>query len=91
VNLKVRGDGGGRTMEEYITTYCIASTKNVGSQLPIRVIENLILKIVILLLTQISGSTSLHQASRPLMFYGVECLRPTDYDWCTSLLANMKS
>jgi hypothetical protein len=25
------------------------------------------------------------------MFYVVECLRPTIYDWCTSLLANMKS
>jgi hypothetical protein len=24
------------------------------------------------------------------MFYFVECLRPTVYDWCTSLLANMK-
>jgi hypothetical protein len=25
------------------------------------------------------------------MFYAVECLRPIVYDWCTSLLANMKS
>jgi hypothetical protein len=25
------------------------------------------------------------------MFYVVECLRPTIYDWCTSLLAKMKS
>jgi hypothetical protein len=25
------------------------------------------------------------------MFYSVECLQPTVYDWCTSLLANMKS
>jgi hypothetical protein len=24
------------------------------------------------------------------MFYVVECLRPMVYDWCTSLLANMK-
>jgi hypothetical protein len=63
-------------MEEYITTYCIAGTKKVGSQLPIRVIENLSLKIIILVLTRISGSTSLHQVSRPLMFYVVECLRP---------------
>jgi hypothetical protein len=91
VNIKARGAGGGRTMEEYITTYCIADTEKVGSQLPIRVIENLSLKIIILVLTWISGSTSLHQASRPLMFYVVECLRPMVYDWCTSLLANMKS
>jgi hypothetical protein len=25
------------------------------------------------------------------MFYTVECLQPTVYDWCTTLLANMKS
>jgi hypothetical protein len=25
------------------------------------------------------------------MFYAVQCTRPTVYDWCTSLLANMKS
>jgi hypothetical protein len=66
-------------------------TEKVGSQLPIRVIENLSLKIIVLVLTQISGLASLHQVSRPLMFYVVECLRPMVYDWCTSLLVNMKS
>jgi hypothetical protein len=25
------------------------------------------------------------------MFYAVQCLGPTIYDWCTSILANMKS
>jgi hypothetical protein len=89
VNLKALGDGDGRTMEEYITTYCFAGTEKLGIQLPIRVIENLSLKIVILVLTSISWSTSLHQASRMLMFYIVVCLRPTVYE-CTSLLANMK-
>jgi hypothetical protein len=72
-------------------THCVASTDKVGSQLPIRVIENLSLKILVLVLTQISGLASLHQASRPPMFYALECLGPIVYDWCTSLLANMKS
>jgi hypothetical protein len=78
------------TMEEYISTHYVARTDKVGSQLPIRAIKNLSLKIVILVLTKILGPISLHQASRPLMFYVLECLRPTVYDWCTSLLANMK-
>jgi hypothetical protein len=43
------------TMEEYIATHCVAGTDKVGSQLPIRVIENLSLKIVVLVLTWISG------------------------------------
>jgi hypothetical protein len=34
--------GGGRSMEEDITTYCVVYIEKVGSQLPIRAIENLI-------------------------------------------------
>jgi hypothetical protein len=68
VNLKAQGAGGGRTMEEYIATHYVVGTEKVGSQLPIRAIENLSLNIIILVLTRISRSTSLHQASRPLMF-----------------------
>jgi hypothetical protein len=79
------------TMEEYITTHSVSGTYKVGSQHPIREIKNLSLNIVALVLTRLSGSGSLHQASRPLMFYVVECLQTTIYDLCTSLLANMKS
>jgi hypothetical protein len=78
-------------IEEYIDAHCVAGTPKVGSQLPIRAINNLSLKIIVLVLTRITGSASLHQASRPLMFYAVQCMRPTVYDWCTSLLENMKS
>jgi hypothetical protein len=91
VNLKARGAGSDMNIEKYIDVHCIAGTKKVRSQIPIRAINNLSLNIVFLILTWITGSTSLHQASRMLMFYSVECLRPTVYDWCTSLLANMKS
>ena len=41
-------------------------------------------------LCTLTGLASLHQASRPLMFYAVECMRPTIYDWSTTLLRNMK-
>jgi hypothetical protein len=41
VNLKARGAGGGMNIEDYISTHCVAGTEKVGSQLPIRVIENL--------------------------------------------------
>jgi hypothetical protein len=90
VNLKSRGAGSGMKIEEYINAHCVAGTPKVGSQVPIQAISNLSLKIIVLMLTRIIGSASLHQASRPLMFYAVECARPTVYDWCTSLLANMK-
>jgi hypothetical protein len=80
VNLKAQGAGSGMKIEEYIDAHCITGTEKVRSQLPIRAINNLSLNIVVFVLTQITGLTSLHQASRSLMFYSVECLRPTVYD-----------
>jgi hypothetical protein len=90
VNLKERGAGSSMNIEDYIATHYIVGTEKVGNQLLIRAINNLSLNIFVLVLTQIIGSTSLHQESRPLMFYSVEFLRPIVYDWCTSMLANMK-
>ena len=48
------------------------------------------LKAILLMLGRLAGLASLHQASRPLMYYVVECMRPTIYDWSTTLLSNMK-
>jgi hypothetical protein len=91
VNLKSRGAGSGMKIEEYIDAHYVVGTPKVGIQVPIRAINNLSLKIIVLVLTMITGSALLHQESRPLMFYVVQCARPTVYDWCTSLPANMKS
>jgi hypothetical protein len=90
VDLKSRGAGSGMKVEEYIKAHCVARTPMVGIQISIRAIGNLSLKIIVLMLTRIIGSTSLHQASRPLLFYTLECARLTIYNWCTSLLTNMK-
>jgi hypothetical protein len=78
-------------IEEYIDAHYVEGTPKVGSQVPIQAIKYLSMKIIVLVFIRIIGSTSLDRASRPLMFYVVQCERPTVYDWCTSLLANMKS
>jgi hypothetical protein len=54
VNLKAQGVGSNMNIEEYKYSHCIAETEKVGSQLPIRAINNLSLKIVVLVLTQIT-------------------------------------
>ena len=64
--------------------------EKVGSQIPTNSIQVLGLKAILLTLDRIVGIASLHQASRPLMFYTVECMRPMIYDWSTTLLGNMK-
>ena len=91
MNLRSRGGpGGGLTIDEYIAVYCYPDTKKVGSQVPTNTIHVLVLKAILLTLGRIAGLASLHQASRPLMFYAVECMRPMIYDWSTTLLSNMK-
>ena len=70
------------TFDEYIAVYCFPDTEKVGSQIPTNSIQVLGLKAILL--------ASLHQASQPLMFYAVECMRPTVYDWSTAMLRNMK-
>ena len=78
------------TIDEYIAVYYFLDTKKVGSQILTNSIEVLGLKAILLALGKIVGLASLHQASRPLMFYAMECMRPTVYDWSTALLSNMK-
>jgi hypothetical protein len=46
VNLKAQGAGSGMNIEEYIDAHCVAGTEKVRSQLPIREINNLNLKIL---------------------------------------------
>ena len=81
---------GGLTIDEYIAVYYYLDIEKVGSQIPTNSIQVLGLKAILLTLGRIAGLASLHQASRPLMFYAVECMRPMVYDWSTTLLGNMK-
>jgi hypothetical protein len=60
VKLKSQGAGRSMNIEEYIDTHCIAGSGKVESQLPIQAINNISLKIVFLILTQITGSALLH-------------------------------
>ena len=91
MNLFSRGrPRGGLTTNEYIVVYYYPDIEKVGSQVPTNAIQVLGRKAILLKLGRIVGLASLHQASRPLMFYAVECMRPTIYDWSTTLLSNMK-
>ena len=90
VNLCSRGPEGGLTIDEYIVVFCFLDTEKVGSQIPTNSIQVLGLKMILLAFGRIARLASLHQVARPLMFYAVECMRPTVYDWSTALLSNMK-
>ena len=90
VNLHSHGPRGGLTIDEYIAVYYYPDTEKVESRIRTKSIQVLGLKAILLTLRRIAGIASLHQASWPLMFYVVECMRPTVYNWSTTLFSNMK-
>ena len=62
VDLNSCEAGSGMKVEEYIEAHYIVGTPMVGSQIPIWAIGNLILKIIVIVLTRIIGSASMHKA-----------------------------
>ena len=80
MNLRSHGPGGGLTIDEYIEVYYFLDMKKVGIKIPTNSIQVLGLKAILLALGRIVSLASLHQASQPLMFYAVECMRPIVYD-----------
>lgn len=65
------------------------NTEKIGTQIPIKHVESLALRILLFSISRVNGSASLHQASHVSMSLVVECLMIV-FDWCTSLLVNMK-
>ena len=90
MNLRYHMPGGGLTIDEYIAMYCYLDMEKMGSQIPTKSIQVLGVKAILLTLGRIAGLASLHQALWTLIFYAVECMKPTVYDWGTMLLGNMK-
>ncbi len=82
--------GGSLSVEVYVHIYYPRHPENIGSQIPIKHVESLSLRILLFTIAWVNGSASLHQASRVSMSLAVECLT-TVFDWCTPLLTNMKS
>ena len=80
VNLRSHGPRGGLNIDEYIAVYYFSDMEKVGIQILTNSILVLELKAILLALSRIAGLPSLHQASWPLMFYVVECMRPIVYD-----------
>jgi hypothetical protein len=77
-------------IEDFIRLHCEVGTEKVGSQVPIHKINNLSLKVIVILIGQITGSAALHQASQVHMHCVVQCLNGCIFDWSTTMLNCMK-
>jgi hypothetical protein len=77
-------------IEDYIGMYCEAGTEKVGSHVKIHKITSLNLRMVIYMIGKITGSTTLHEASRSHMHCANQCLHAIIFDWSTTMLTCMK-
>lgn len=80
---------GGLTVDDYVHVYCVEGSQKVGTQIAIKDLSELHMKILLFTISKVAGSTSLHQALRTQMSIVVEFLVHL-FDWCTTLLTNMK-
>ena len=55
VKLSACGVGGGVTIEEYITVYCLLDIENIESQVLVNSIRSLSLRVIVLVLAKIEG------------------------------------
>lgn len=91
VNLKgFSRNVGAMSVQDYVNAYCVEGTEKCGSQILISTLTSFPLRVIIRMLNRMGGSAAQHLASKYYMHIGIECLQGHVYDWCTSLLANMK-
>ena len=67
-------------VEDYVHIYCPGHPEKIGSQISIKHVDSLSLRIPLFTIARVNGLASLHQASRVCMSLAVECLT-TIFDW----------
>jgi hypothetical protein len=76
---------------DFIEEFCRVGSHKMSGQIPIQDIVDLPLKTILFYITQASGSTTPHLASKTNMQVALMCLEPTIFNWCEGVLANMKT
>ena len=65
---------GSLSVEDYVHIYCPGNPEKVGSQIPIKYLESLSLRILLFTIARVNGFAALHQASHVSMSLIVDCL-----------------
>lgn len=89
VNLQGKARGN-LNVDDYIHIYFPKNNEKVGTQIPIKNVESISFIILLFTIVRVVGSISLRQASHVTMNLAVDCLT-TVFDWCTTLLINLKN
>lgn len=85
------GRGGSReSVDSYVSDLCVPGTRKQGRKLPIQHVTYVPLKTILFMATQLAGSTSAHLASKSQVLISLRATDGVVFDWCSSLLANLK-
>jgi hypothetical protein len=90
VNLQTFPAGPSK-VSELIYEYREAGTDHRGSSVPVSRITSLSLQTILFLIGRITGSATVHQASRAKMNCAIQCMNAQFFYWSTTLLECMKS
>jgi len=77
-------------VEDYVHIYYRGHPEKIGSQIPIKQVDSLSLRILLFSIKRVNELASLHQASQVSMSRVVEFLTMV-FDWCTPLLIDMNN
>jgi hypothetical protein len=73
-------------VDVYLACHCISGERMVGGRILIKDIQELPLQSILFAITNMTGSTIVHLASRSQVDYGVHCLEPTLFNWSAGFL-----
>ena len=79
------------TVDEYIAAHYAEGAENAGTQVPVKMVRSLPLQAVLYGIAWVTGDATPHHASRVQMYYATQCMGGAVYDWCSIMLAGMKS
>ena len=91
MNLEGTGRGGDPlSVQNYLYVFCTLGTQKRGSCVPVVHIRDSTLQVLASTIVRISGSSSLHLATRNQMRLVVDCFCGVLYDWCSRVVPIMK-
>ena len=82
--------GGEGSLDDIIDQHCALGIEAQSSKLKIHSIVNLPLRTMLYTIGKMTGTRSSHLTTRSYMLYTLQCMHPTIFNWCESMLVCLK-
>ena len=82
--------GGEGSLDDIIDQHCALGIEAQYGKLKIHSIVNIQLRTVVYTIGKVVGTRSSHLTTRSHMLYALQCMEPTIFNWCESMLVCLK-